>query len=276
MLSWPIKTCPSDKYAVYGCFPKAVNVLNHLIAKSEQQCNVDWSHNLLSKHFYFVFSVSASSPHIFLSPSNKNTAYINHYFSRFGNRPTNALRIWRPLNYSSQTHNWLLIHPFFWKENLIIILTSARPVRSHHTKQRTSAPRLHRLVRLGVPTDDSLRMTLETAETSDELCKLSVNIVTQMGPVSHMLTSFFPAMEIYWNAVVHGHQRMYKFISFNSSPPYQTGLCRQRVLRVVLEAEGDKGRGGDWVWLDEIFVWKEGQDNIRSSWNMAALLGKAN
>lgn len=39
----------------------------------------------------------------------------------FVSRAVRATGLWRPLNYSSQTDDWLLIHSFFWKECLIII-----------------------------------------------------------------------------------------------------------------------------------------------------------
>ena len=55
-------------------------------------------------------------------------------FLSFGSGAIWANRLWRPLNYSSQTDDWLLIHPFFWKECLIIIPISTRPVRSCQAK----------------------------------------------------------------------------------------------------------------------------------------------
>lgn len=56
------------------------------------------------------------------------------WFLSFGSRATQASGLWRPLNYSSQTDDWLLIHPFFWTESLIIIPISTCPVRSCKAK----------------------------------------------------------------------------------------------------------------------------------------------
>lgn len=73
-----------------------------------------------------------------------------------------ATGLWRPLNYSSQTDDWLLIHPFFWKEGLIIIPISTRPMRSCKAKQlRFLCLLLHRLVKLKGSASDTLRMALQ-------------------------------------------------------------------------------------------------------------------
>lgn len=69
----------------------------------------------------------------------------------FGSRAIRATGLWRPLNYSSQTDDWLLIHSFFWKECLIIIPISTRPTRSCEAKPSrfcTPASQAHQIKRV--------------------------------------------------------------------------------------------------------------------------------
>lgn len=102
----------------------------------------------------------------------------------FVSRAVRATGLWRPLNYSSQTDDWLLIHSFFWKECLIIIPIST-PSREKLPSQAVKI--LHSSFtgssKLKGSASDTLRMAHQKLrrKKKDELCKISLNIAFCRG-----------------------------------------------------------------------------------------------
>lgn len=88
--------------------------------------------------FLFVSNLqNFSSYYLFLSIHDLNKSWL----LSFESRAIQVSGLWRPLNFSSQTDDWLSIHSFFWKKCLIIILISAHPMRSCKVKSsRFCAP----------------------------------------------------------------------------------------------------------------------------------------
>lgn len=103
-----------------------------LICGKSQLLSADFHLNLFS---VMLFSVCFLLQKLSVFIHQKIVYDLNKWcFLSFGSGAIWANRLWRPLNYSSQTDDWLLIHPFFWKECLIIIPISTRPVRSCQAK----------------------------------------------------------------------------------------------------------------------------------------------
>lgn len=113
------------------------------------------------------------------------------WFFWFGSVTIRANGLWRPLNYSSQTDDWLLIHPFFWKECLIIIPISTRPARSCEAKPSkfctpaSQACQIKRVCQWHFEDGFSKK----NRGKKDELCKISLNIALQRS-VSHKFHRF--------------------------------------------------------------------------------------
>lgn len=106
----------------------------------------------------------------------------------FVSRAVRATGLWRPLNYSSQTDDWLLIHSFFWKECLIIIPIST-PSREKLPSQAVKI--LHSgftgSSKLKGSASDTLTMAHQKLrrKKKDELCKISLNIAFAEDGVPH-------------------------------------------------------------------------------------------
>ena len=131
------------------------------------------------------------------------------WFLSFGSGAIWATGLWRPLNYSSQTDDWLLIHPFFWKGCLIIIPISTRPARKLQSQAvkifctpASQACQIKRACQWHFE-DGSPKTEKRKKKEKDELCKISLNIALQRR-VSHMPTVSSLRQDINWNTAHSG------------------------------------------------------------------------
>lgn len=161
-------------------------------------------------------------------------------------------------------NDWLLIHPFFWKECLIIIPISTRPVRSCKARQSrfcTPASQACQIKRVcqwhfedGSP---------ETEEKKDELCKISLNIALQRS-TSHMPAFSSRRQSMNWNDLTAAKCSSLKFTSSLSIPCYHCEQCRMGSCGLSKrKALGDKEEGDD----RRVIEWDLHleSDNIRGS-----------